>query len=78
MGARESRSQQEAGDDGGDTASQDYYAILEVDENAGADEIRVSLRQFLARSSSDCCGVHPFVRWGGVPLFYFIFIFFEL
>ena len=73
MGARESRSQQEAGDDGGDRASQDYYAILEVDENAGADEIRVSLRQFLARSSSDCCGVHPFVRWGEGPfiLFYF-------
>ena len=42
MGARESRSQQEAGDDDGDTTSQDYYAILEVDENASADEIRVS------------------------------------
>lgn len=43
MGARESRShtQQEADDDGG-TTSQDYYAILEVDENANADEIRVS------------------------------------
>jgi hypothetical protein len=73
MGARESRSQQEAGDDGGDTASQDYYAILEVDENASADEIRVSPMEFLARSSSNCCGMHPFVRWG---VLYFIFIFF--
>ena len=72
MGARESRSQQEAGDDGGDTASQDYYAILEVDENASADEIRVSPRVSLARSSSNCCGMHPFVRWGGS----FIFILF--
>jgi len=45
MGARESRSQQEAGDDDGDTTSQDYYAILEVDENASADEIRRSFRR---------------------------------
>jgi hypothetical protein len=49
MGARESRSQREADDDGdndNDTTTsqaQDYYAILEVDENASADEIRVSL-----------------------------------
>ena len=44
MGARESRSQREADEDGenGIAASQDYYAILEVDENASADEIRVS------------------------------------
>ena len=47
MGARESRSQREEADDDGDDgdgaiASQDYYAILEVDENASADEIRVS------------------------------------
>lgn len=77
MGARESRSQQEAGDDGGDTASQDYYAILEVDENASADEIRVSPRVSLARSSSNCCGMHPFVRWGG-PSFLFYFYIFEL
>jgi hypothetical protein len=48
MGARESRSQREADDDGdndNDTTTsqaQDYYAILEVDENASADEIRVS------------------------------------
>jgi hypothetical protein len=40
MGASESRSQQEADDDG--TTPQDYYTILEVDENASADEIRVS------------------------------------
>lgn len=39
MGANESRSQQETDDA---AASQDYYAILEVDENASADEIRVS------------------------------------
>jgi hypothetical protein len=51
MGASESRSRQETetgddDDDGGGrgTASQshDYYAILEVDEDASADEIRVS------------------------------------
>src|SRR6266702_2912238 len=39
MGASESRSHQEADDA---TAAQDYYAILEVDEDASADEIRVS------------------------------------
>ena len=39
MGANESRSPQEADDA---AAAQDYYAILEVDENASADEIRVS------------------------------------
>jgi hypothetical protein len=38
MGAHQSRSQQGDGDD-----SQDYYAILQVEENASADEIRVSL-----------------------------------
>jgi hypothetical protein len=41
MGARESRSQPEADDDGS-TPQDDYYTILEVDENASADEIRVS------------------------------------
>jgi hypothetical protein len=41
MGARESRSSQQEDDD--ETSSQDYYAILQVDENANADEIRVSL-----------------------------------
>jgi hypothetical protein len=41
MGARESRSQQEPDDDG-TTTQDDYYTILEVDENATADEIRVS------------------------------------
>lgn len=40
MGASESRSHEEAADEA--TAGQDYYAILEVDENANADEIRVS------------------------------------
>lgn len=40
MGASESRSHEEAADEA--TAGQDYYAILEVDENASADEIRVS------------------------------------
>lgn len=39
MGANESRSHQEADDI---AAPSDYYAILEVDENASADEIRVS------------------------------------
>ena len=39
MGANESRSHEEVDDA---AASQDYYAILEVDENASADEIRVS------------------------------------
>lgn len=39
MGANESRSHQEADDA---AAPSDYYAILEVDENASADEIRVS------------------------------------
>jgi DnaJ family protein A protein 5 len=43
MGASESRSQQEADDDG--TTPQDYYTILEVDENASADEIRRSFRR---------------------------------
>ena len=40
MGAQESRSQQEADNDG-TTPQDDYYTILEVDENATADEIRV-------------------------------------
>jgi hypothetical protein len=40
MGASESRSHQEEADDA--ITAQDYYAILEVDENASADEIRVS------------------------------------
>ena len=39
MGANESRSHEEVGDS---AAAQDYYAILDVDENASADEIRVS------------------------------------
>ena len=44
MGARESRSQQEAAadDDGSTPQDGDYYTILELDENASADEIRVS------------------------------------
>ncbi|KAF8274810.1 hypothetical protein EI94DRAFT_1775756 [Lactarius quietus] len=42
MGANESRSHQEADDD---AAAQDYYAILDVDENASADEIRRSFRR---------------------------------
>ena len=41
MGAQESRSQPEADDDG-TTLQDDYYTILEVEENATADEIRVS------------------------------------
>jgi hypothetical protein len=41
MGAQESRSQPEADNDG-TTPQDDYYTILEVDENATADEIRVS------------------------------------
>jgi len=70
MGARESRSQQEAGDDDGDTTSQDYYAILEVDENASADEIRVSPGSLLARrQTADCARV----RWS---FFYFVILIF--
>jgi len=47
MGAQESRSQQEADNDSDSpdsdaTTQDDYYTILEVDENATADEIRVS------------------------------------
>ena len=46
MGAQESRSQREADNDGttptGSGSQDDYYTILEVDENATADEIRVS------------------------------------
>ena len=42
MGAQEYRSQQEADNDG-ITPQDDYYTILEVDENATADEIRVSI-----------------------------------
>ncbi|KAH9999223.1 DnaJ domain-containing protein [Russula compacta] len=45
MGARESRSQQQEADDDGAATSQDYYAILQVDENASADEIRRSFRR---------------------------------
>ncbi|KAH9995729.1 DnaJ domain-containing protein [Russula vinacea] len=43
MGASESRSQQEADDDG--STPPDYYTILEVDENASADEIKRSFRR---------------------------------
>jgi hypothetical protein len=49
MGARESRSQQEtADDDGSGATAQDYYAILEVEEDASSDEIRVSFAISLA------------------------------
>jgi hypothetical protein len=48
MGARESRSQPDNDDhDHDDTTPQDYYAILQVEENASADEIRVSLAPIL-------------------------------
>jgi hypothetical protein len=48
MGARESRSQREgADDDGSIPQDDDYYTILELDEDASADEIRVSF--FLTR-----------------------------
>lgn len=43
MGAQESRSQQEADNDG--IPQDDYYTILEVDEKATADEIRRSFRR---------------------------------
>ncbi len=71
MGASESRSRQETETDDDDddgsgrgTASQshDYYAILEVDEDASADEIRVSeslppsLLPSLARPSRPVAG----------------------
>lgn len=45
MGASESRSHEEADDATAAAAAQDYYAILEVDENANADEIRRSFRR---------------------------------
>ncbi|KAH9068222.1 DnaJ-domain-containing protein [Lactarius deliciosus] len=45
MGASESRSHQEADDATAAAAAQDYYAILEVDEDASADEIRRSFRR---------------------------------
>ncbi|KAI9462149.1 hypothetical protein F5148DRAFT_982880 [Russula earlei] len=47
MGARESRSSQQQEPEGPDSGStsQDYYAILEVDETATADEIRRSFRR---------------------------------
>lgn len=51
MGAQESRSQQEADNDGS-TPQDDYYTILEVDENATADEIRVSFLAITARMRS--------------------------
>jgi hypothetical protein len=58
MGARESRSQREADEDGdgGIGASQDYYAILEVDEDASADEIRVSFPSFPVPRPPRCPG----------------------
>lgn len=40
MGARESRPQG-AGETNGEAAPPDYYTLLEVDENATQDEIRV-------------------------------------
>ncbi|KAH8994792.1 DnaJ-domain-containing protein [Lactarius akahatsu] len=45
MGASESRSHQEADDAAAAAAAQDYYAILEVDEDASADEIRRAFRR---------------------------------
>ncbi|KAH9028531.1 DnaJ-domain-containing protein [Lactarius hengduanensis] len=45
MGAGESRSHQEADDATAAAAAQDYYAILDVDEDASADEIRRSFRR---------------------------------
>ena len=56
MGARESRSQQEAAADDGSTPQDgDYYTILELDENASADEIRVSfsLSSFTGKNGGD-------------------------
>lgn len=41
MGARESTARHAA--DEADTGPPDYYALLDVDENASADEIRVSM-----------------------------------
>ena len=46
MGANESRQRQQESEDG-TGAGQDYYAILEVDENATQDEIRVSIQRLM-------------------------------
>jgi hypothetical protein len=42
MGANESRQQQQESA-AGEGGAQDYYAILEVDENATQDEIKVTV-----------------------------------
>ena len=46
MGANESRQRQQESEDG-TGGGQDYYAILEVDENATQDEIRVSIQRLM-------------------------------
>lgn len=46
MGARESRAENPEGADG-QTAPPDYYALLEVEENATSDEIRVRERPLM-------------------------------
>jgi len=78
MGARESRSQQEAEDgDNGIGASQDYYAILEVDENASADEIRVSFPSPVPRRSLAVRGV-PALPVPAMPTCRFVLHFYVL
>lgn len=64
MGAQESRSQQEADNDG-ITPQDDYYTILEVDENATADEIRVSISplQEEGRSRFSFSLTHSLALW---------------
>ena len=43
MGAGESRARGDAQDDAAAAGPPDYYALLEVDESATADEIKVRL-----------------------------------
>lgn len=71
MGAQESRSQQEADNDG-TTPQDDYYTILEVDENATADEIRVSFPTIKERMRSRC--FFFLVGSGRFAFFFFFFL----